>query len=110
MAASLVVLAAFVVLERRRERAGVSPLVTPSLFRKRAFSAGLVTALVFFAGMIGLMLTFMLYLQIGEGYSAIHAGLAMVPWSLGTGVGAGLLGVLLIHRLLLLGCCTLTRT
>jgi EmrB/QacA subfamily drug resistance transporter len=90
MAASLVVLAAFVVLERRRERAGVSPLVTPSLFRKRAFSAGLVTALVFFAGMIGLMLTFMLYLQIGEGYSAIHAGLAMVPWSLGTGVGAGL--------------------
>jgi hypothetical protein len=64
--------------------------VTPSLFRKRAFSAGLVTALVFFAGMIGLMLTFMLYLQIGQGYSAIEAGLAMVPWSLGTGVGAGL--------------------
>jgi MFS family permease len=90
MAASVVVLGAFVVLERRRERVGVSPLVTPSLFRKRAFSAGLVTALVFFAGMIGLMLTFMLYLQIGEGYSAIHAGLAMVPWSLGTAVGAGL--------------------
>jgi EmrB/QacA subfamily drug resistance transporter len=88
--ASAVVLAAFVVLERRRERAGLSPLVTPSLFRKRAFSAGLVTALVFFAGMIGLMLTFMLYLQIGEGYSAIAAGLAMVPWSLGTAVGAGL--------------------
>jgi Major Facilitator Superfamily len=79
-----------VLVERRRERAGVSPLVTPSLFRKRAFSAGLVTALVFFAGMIGLMLTFMLYLQIGQGYSAIEAGLAMVPWSLGTGVGAGL--------------------
>src|SRR5215218_1814565 len=71
--ASAVVLAAFVVLERRRERAGLSPLVTPSLFRKRAFSAGLVTALVFFAGMIGLMLAFMLYLQIGQGYSAIEA-------------------------------------
>jgi EmrB/QacA subfamily drug resistance transporter len=90
IAASVVVLAGFVLVERRRERAGVSPLVTPSLFRKRAFSAGLVTALVFFAGMIGLMLTFMLYLQIGQGYSAIEAGLAMVPWSLGTGVGAGL--------------------
>jgi EmrB/QacA subfamily drug resistance transporter len=90
MAASVVVLVAFVLLERRRERAGVSPLVTPSLFRKRAFSAGLVTALVFFAGMIGLMLTFMLYLQVGEGYSAIEAGLAMVPWSLGTAIGAGL--------------------
>jgi MFS transporter len=88
--ASVVMLAAFVALEVRRERAGASPLVTPSLFRKRAFSAGLVTALVFFAGMIGLMLTFTLYLQLGEGYSAIDAGLAMVPWSLGTAVGAGL--------------------
>jgi EmrB/QacA subfamily drug resistance transporter len=90
IAASAAVLAVFVVVERRRERAGVSPLVTPSLFRKRAFSAGLVTALVFFAGMIGLMLTFALYLQIGQGYSAIEAGLAMVPWSLGTAIGAGL--------------------
>jgi EmrB/QacA subfamily drug resistance transporter len=88
--ASVAALVAFVLLERRRERLGLWPLVTPSLFRKRAFSAGLVTALVFFAGMIGLMLTFMLYLQIGEGYSAIEAGLAMVPWSLGTAVGAGL--------------------
>ena len=96
IAASAAVLGAFVLLERRRERDGLWPLVTPSLFRKRAFSAGLVTALVFFAGMIGLMLTFMLYLQLGEGYSAIEAGLAMVPWSLGTAVGAvlgaGILG------------------
>jgi EmrB/QacA subfamily drug resistance transporter len=90
IAASLLVLAGFVALERRRERAGLSPLVTPSLFRKRAFSAGLLTALVFFAGMIGLMLTFTLYLQLGEGYSAIKAGLSLVPWSLGTAVGAGL--------------------
>jgi EmrB/QacA subfamily drug resistance transporter len=89
IAASVAVLALFVVVERRRERAGVSPLVTPSLFRKRAFSAGLVCALVFFAGMIGLMLTFSIYLQLGEGYSAIETGLAMVPWSLGTGIGAG---------------------
>ena len=36
MAAALVVLAGFVAVERRRERAGVSPLVTMSLFRKRA--------------------------------------------------------------------------
>jgi MFS family permease len=67
-----------------------------SLFRKRAFSAGLVTALVFFAGMIGLMLSFTLYLQLGLGFSAIDAGLAMVPWSVGTalgaGIGAGVLG------------------
>src|SRR4029079_16423125 len=63
MAGSPVALAAVVALERRREAQGVSPLVTMSLFRKRAFSAGLAAALVFFAGMIGLMLTFSLYLQ-----------------------------------------------
>ena len=56
---------------RAQRSAGVSPLVTMSLFRKRAFSAGLATALVFFAGMIGVMLVFSLYLQLGQGFSAI---------------------------------------
>ena len=88
--ASALALVAFVVLERRREREKKSPLVTMSLFRKRAFSAGLASALVFFAGMIGLMLTFSLYLQLGQGFSAIHTGLTLIPWSLGTAVGAGL--------------------
>ena len=36
------------------------------------------------------MLTFSLYLQLGQGFSAIHTGLTMVPWSLGTAIGAGL--------------------
>ena len=90
MAAALAVLAVFVAVERRRERAGVSPLVTMSLFRKRAFSGGLACALVFFAGMIGLMLVFSLYLQLGLHFGAAHAGVAFIPWSLGTAVGAGL--------------------
>jgi EmrB/QacA subfamily drug resistance transporter len=89
IAAAIATLGVFALYERRRERHGVSPLVTPSLFRKRAFSGGLVTALVFFAGMIGLMLVFTLYLQLGQGFSAIGAGLALVPWSLGTAIGAG---------------------
>jgi hypothetical protein len=38
--------------------------------------------------MIGLMLVFTLYLQLGQGFSAIGAGLALVPWSLGTAIGA----------------------
>ena len=40
--------------------------------------------------MIGLMLTFSLYLQLGQGFSAIHTGLTLIPWSLGTAIGAGL--------------------
>jgi EmrB/QacA subfamily drug resistance transporter len=90
MGAALVALAAFVALERRREAAGVSPLVTMSLFSKRAFSAGLACALVFFAGMIGLMLVFSLYLQLGLHFSPARTGLAFVPWSIGTAIGAGL--------------------
>jgi len=96
--ASALALVAFVVHERRREREKKSPLVTMSLFRKRAFSAGLASALVFFAGMIGLMLTFSLYLQLGQGFSAIHTGLTLIPWALGTAVGAGLGGGLLGPR------------
>jgi MFS family permease len=92
------VLVGFGVVERRRERRGLSPLVTTSLFSKRAFSAGLLTALVFFAGMIGLMFTFSLYLQIGNGLSAVAAGVGFIPWALGTAVGAGLGAGLLAPR------------
>jgi EmrB/QacA subfamily drug resistance transporter len=92
-------LVVFAVVERRRERRGVSPLVTTSLFGKRAFSAGLLTALVFFAGMIGLMFTFSLYLQIGNGFSAAAAGVGFIPWALGTAVGAGLGAGLLVPRI-----------
>jgi EmrB/QacA subfamily drug resistance transporter len=84
IAASGLALAAFVLVERRQQ----SPLVTMSLFRKRAFSAGLATALVFFAGMIGVMLVFSLYLQLGQGFSAIGTGVAMIPWCLGVAAGA----------------------
>jgi EmrB/QacA subfamily drug resistance transporter len=89
MAASVVALGAFAVHERRRERAGLSPLVTPSLLRKRAFSAGMVTAMVFFAGMIGIMFTFALCLQLGLHYGPAHAGVSMIAWALGTAIGAG---------------------
>jgi EmrB/QacA subfamily drug resistance transporter len=89
IAASFVVFFAFAALARRREREGVSPLVTPSLFRKQAFTGGLATALVFFAGMIGMIFTLTLCLQIGLHYSAIHSGASLIAWSLGTAIGAG---------------------
>jgi EmrB/QacA subfamily drug resistance transporter len=90
MAASVVTFAAFAWHEARRERAQRAPLVETSLLRTRAYSVGVLVALVFFAGMIGLMLTMSLYLQLGEGFSAIHTGLTFTPWALGTAVGAGL--------------------
>jgi EmrB/QacA subfamily drug resistance transporter len=90
MGASVVVFVAFAVYESRRSRAGLDPLVVPSLFRKRGFSGGMVLGLVFFSTMQGFMLVFNLYTQIGLGYSPLKAGLVMVPWSGGMIVGFGI--------------------
>ncbi|MEU7829057.1 MULTISPECIES: MFS transporter [unclassified Nonomuraea] len=90
MAASIVVFAVFGRYESRRAASGKDPLVTPSLFRKRAFSGGLVAGLAFFSGMIGLSLVFTLYTQVGLGYSPLKAGLTGLPQAIGGVIGFGL--------------------
>ncbi|MBT2233822.1 MFS transporter [Nonomuraea sp. NEAU-A123] len=90
MAASLVVFAVFGRYESRRAGSGKDPLITPSLFRKRAFTGGLVAGLAFFTGMIGLSLVFTLYTQVGLGYSPLKAGLTGLPQAIGGVVGFGL--------------------
>ncbi len=89
LGASVAVFAVFGWFESRKSRAGGHPLMAPSLFRKRAFTGGLLTGLVFFSGMAGFALSFNLYTQIGLHYSTLKAGLAMVPWSAGMIVGFG---------------------
>ena len=88
----LLVLVAFAVQQRRRDRAGIAPLVTPSVFGHRGYTAGLIFATLFFAGMGGVLLCSTLFLQIGQGFSAIHAALCTVPLSVGLIIGAGLSG------------------
>ncbi|MCA2220461.1 MFS transporter [Nonomuraea aurantiaca] len=90
MAASIVVFAVFGRYESRRAASGKDPLVTPSLFRKRAFTGGLVAGLAFFTGMIGLSLVFTLYTQVGLGYSPLKAGLTGLPQAIGGVIGFGL--------------------
>ncbi|GLX02610.1 MFS transporter [Microtetraspora sp. NBRC 16547] len=89
--ASVLAFAFFGWFESRKSRAGGDPLIVPSLFRKRAFTGGLLTGVVFFSGMAGFMLVFNLYTQIGLGYSPIKAGLAGVPWSVGMILGMGIM-------------------
>ncbi|GAA4207583.1 MFS transporter [Microbispora amethystogenes] len=110
LAASVVVFAAFGWFQSRRSRAGGDPLIVPSLFRKRAFTGGLFTGMVFFSGMAGFMLAFNLYCQIGLHYSALKAGLVLVPWSAGMIVGFGVAQPLqkLGRRLLHLGTLVMT--
>jgi hypothetical protein len=87
MAASLPAFALFGWHIRRLARRGGDPLVTPSVFGKRAFTGGLIAGTTFFAGMVGFTLVFSLYLQIGLGYSALKTGLAGAPQAVGMVVG-----------------------
>jgi EmrB/QacA subfamily drug resistance transporter len=98
MASSFVVLALFVGGQRRRAQTGRDPLITMGLFAKRAFSGGMGVIMMFFGAFGGLMLTLTLFLQLGLGYSASHAGLSLGPVCLGLAIGAGLAGAVLTPR------------
>src|SRR5271169_3159206 len=67
---------------------GVAPLLRAGLFRIPAFAAGLGIQLAFMAGMQGFFLAFTLWLQIGEQFSPLKAGLTAVAFSVGSFAGA----------------------
>jgi EmrB/QacA subfamily drug resistance transporter len=75
LGAAPITLGVFAVHQRRLSRRGGAPLLDPALFRERAFSAGLVTQLVFFSSMASYFLVLALYLQQGRGLDALQAGL-----------------------------------
>jgi EmrB/QacA subfamily drug resistance transporter len=75
LALSVPVLAVFVAQQRLLSaRPGGDPLVRLRLFGQRSFSVGLAVSLVFFAGIPSFFFVFILTLQAGLGYSAVHAG------------------------------------
>ena len=67
---------------------GVAPLLRAGLFRIPAFAAGLGIQLAFMAGLQGFFLAFTLWLQIGEQFSPLKAGLTAVAFSIGSFAGA----------------------
>jgi EmrB/QacA subfamily drug resistance transporter len=85
--AGILVLAAFVLQQVRRERTTGSALLPMRLFEDRGFSAGLVTPGAFQGSLAGFALVLTVYVQAGLGWSAIHAGLTLLPFSLGAFVG-----------------------
>ncbi len=88
-------LALFAVGERRSEH----PVIEPSLFRHRAFVAGLGFMVAFFVAMNGFMLVANLFVQLGLGRGPLQAGLAMTPMAVGIALGATVTGALLAERL-----------
>lgn len=89
MLLSPVLLALFARHQRRPSAANHAPLLPMGLFRDRGFSAGLVVQLTFQAGVASYFLILTLYLQSGLGFSAWHAGLTILPFSLGAVIGSG---------------------
>lgn len=73
---------------RRRRRDGRDPLVEPSIFSHRGYSAGALVLMLYFGCMVGVVLALTLFLQLGENFSAIHAGLTLAPFAFGTALGA----------------------
>ena len=106
LASALPLFAGFLALERRRSASGQATVLDPALFSSRPFAAGLLIALVFFAGFSSLFFTISLYLQQGLGLSALATGAATVPFALGAFWAAAAsesLGARLGHRVVTLG-------
>jgi EmrB/QacA subfamily drug resistance transporter len=88
MAAAVPVLVLFGVYERHKKRLDGSPLIDLDLFRQRSFVPGLAVAGIFFMGIPAFFLTFSLWLQIGLGFTALHAGLTGIPFAVGSAVAS----------------------
>ncbi|WFE65069.1 MFS transporter [Micromonospora sp. WMMD714] len=77
LAASVVTFAVLVAVQRRRTE---SPLIPMSLFSHRSFRGGLAVSLLFMSGVMPFFLVNTLYLQFGQGFSVIKAGLIGIMW------------------------------
>lgn len=79
-------------------RAGQTPLVMTSIFRRPAYTAGLAGIALFFCSLVGMQLVLTLFLQIGHGLTAGEASIANLPFAVGTACGATLSGAFLAAR------------
>src|SRR5579859_2450731 len=83
LAASIPLLAAFALHQRRLAAGNGFPLVNLALFRERAFSAGMLISLTYQMMMASFFLVLALFLQDGLGLSALQSGLIFLPLGLG---------------------------
>ena len=75
--AGLVLAAAFVGFELRTGE----PMLPMRLFRARGFAAGMMSSLLFYAGMYGVLFFVAQFFQTAQGFGPLGAGLRMLPWT-----------------------------
>jgi EmrB/QacA subfamily drug resistance transporter len=78
LAGGVLALVAFAALQARRSKQGRSPLVVPSILRRRSYVAGLAVVLGFIGAMGGMMIALNVMYQTGLGFSPLGSGLATV--------------------------------
>ncbi|MEU9474965.1 MFS transporter [Streptomyces sp. NPDC048191] len=83
LGAGVVAVAGLGAYEARRHRPGTVPLLPARAFRLPAFSVGVLVQLLFSVGMQGFFLVFAVWLQSGERYTPMQAGLVTVAFSAG---------------------------
>jgi MFS family permease len=102
LAAAVPLLGAFAARQRRLAASGGAPLVPPGLFAHRAFTVGLASSIVFYAGMASFFLVLAVYLQQGRGLDALGSGLTFTPLAVGY-LAASIVAPRLGRRALTLG-------
>ncbi|PJJ61641.1 MFS transporter [Compostimonas suwonensis] len=88
IAGGLIALVLFALWELRVVRRGGDPIVPPHLFSHPAFSGGVILATVYFAAFTSIFFTLTLLWQAGLGATALESGLVVMPFAIGTIVGA----------------------
>ena len=89
VAIGVVILVAFFVHVRAREKAGRTPLVSVGLFRNRTSNLGLLTQNLQWLVLMGSSFVISVYLQQERGYSAIETGLVLLPATIGVLLASG---------------------
>ncbi|MBV2352841.1 MFS transporter [Streptomyces sp. J2-1] len=91
-------LGAFWVWERRQGRLGRAPLLDLRLFSLRSFTLGALISLTYFAGFTTVFFVFTLFLQNTLGYSALAAGVTVLPFAAASAVGAAMGGKMVVRH------------
>ncbi|MGY1856981.1 MFS transporter [Modestobacter sp. SYSU DS0290] len=89
----LVLLAVFVLWERRVVRGGGEPVFDPRLVTAtRGYAPGVALGTVYFVGFSGIWLVFALFFQTGLGWTPLQSGLAVTPFAIGSASAAVVAG------------------
>lgn len=88
LAGSGLALAGFLGWQRRRLRTGAVPLIDIRLFTFRSFAAGVGVTVFQLGAFASLQFVLSAYLQLGLGTPVLGAGLALLPFALGTVLGS----------------------